>query len=109
MDEIAQGRVWMGADALNIGLVDEIGTLEDAIAYAAMLADLHSSDEYKVVGYPQPLSFMEEMMIGLGKAPQNPGILSGTPFEALGKVVGELKAQEPGRVYARLPYALEIR
>ena len=109
VDEIAQGRVWMGADALDIGLVDEIGTLEDAIAYAATLADLHSSDEYRVVGYPQPLSFMEEMMIGLGKAPQNPGILSGTPFEALGKAVGELKAQEPGRVYARLPYALEIR
>ena len=36
-DEIAQGRVWTGADALKIGLVDEIGTLEDAIAYAASM------------------------------------------------------------------------
>ena len=37
VDEIAQGRVWTGADALKIGLVDEIGTLEDAIAYAASM------------------------------------------------------------------------
>ena len=109
VDEIAQGRVWMGADALEIGLVDEIGTLEDAIAYAASLADLHSSDEYRVVGYPQPLSFMEEMMLSFGKGGREPGILSGTPFEALGKAVGSLKAREPGRVYARLPYALDIR
>lgn len=109
VDEIAQGRVWMGADALEIGLVDEIGTLEDAIAYAASLADLHSGDEYRVVGYPQPLSFMEEMMLSFGKGGREPGILSGTPFEALGKAVGSLKAREPGRVYARLPYALDIR
>ena len=36
VDAIAQGRVWTGAEALEIGLVDEIGTLEDAIEYAAM-------------------------------------------------------------------------
>ena len=34
VDNIAQGRVWTGAEALGIGLVDEIGTLEDAIKYA---------------------------------------------------------------------------
>ena len=44
VDEIAQGRVWAGSDALTIGLVDEMGTLEDAITYAAALADLTSSD-----------------------------------------------------------------
>lgn len=109
VDEIAQGRVWTGADALEIGLVDEIGTLEDAIAYAASLAELYSSDGYSVVGYPQPLTLVEEFMSSLGQRYEEPSILSGTPFEALGKAVGSLKAQEPGLVYARLPYALEIR
>ena len=109
VDEIAQGRVWTGADALEIGLVDEIGTLEDAIAYAASLAELYSSDGYSVVGYPQPLTLVEEFMSSLGQRYEEPSILSGTPFEALGKAVGALKAQEPGLVYARLPYALEIR
>ncbi|MBR1698581.1 MAG: signal peptide peptidase SppA [Bacteroidales bacterium] len=109
VDEIAQGRVWTGGDALEIGLVDEIGTLEDAIAYAASLAELYSSDGYSVVGYPQPLTLVEEFMSSLGQRYEEPSILSGTPFEALGKAVGSLKAQEPGLVYARLPYALEIR
>lgn len=109
VDEIAQGRVWTGADALEIGLVDEIGTLEDAIAYAASLAELYSSDGYSIVGYPQPLTLVEEFMSSLGQRYEEPSILSGTPFEALGKAVGSLKAQEPGLVYARLPYALEIR
>jgi protease-4 len=109
VDEIAQGRVWLGSDALEIGLVDEIGTLEDAIAYAASLADFHSSDEYSVVGYPQPLTLVEEFMNSIGQRTEEPSILSGTPFEALGKAVSGLKAPDPTRVYARLPYALEIR
>jgi protease-4 len=109
VDEIAQGRVWLGSDALEIGLVDEIGTLEDAIAYAASLADFHSSDEYSVVSYPQPLTLVEEFMNSIGQRTEEPSILSGTPFEALGKAVSGLKAPDPTRVYARLPYALEIR
>ena len=109
VDEIAQGRVWTGADALEIGLVDEIGTLEDAISYAAALADLHSSDEYSVVGYPHPLTFVEELMMSFGKGNQEPSILSGTPFAGMEKALEALKSQKTGLIYARLPYALDIR
>ena len=108
VDEIAQGRVWTGADALEIGLVDEIGTLEDAISYAAALADLHSSDEYSVVGYPKPLTFMEELLMSFGKT-QEPSILADTPFAGMEKGLEALKSQNTGLIYARLPYALEIR
>jgi protease-4 len=108
VDEIAQGRVWTGADALEIGLVDEIGTLEDAIAYAAALADLHSSDEYSVEGYPQPLTFFQELMLSFGDS-QEPYILSGTPFAGMEKGLEALKSQKTGLIFARLPYALEIR
>ena len=108
VDEIAQGRVWTGADAMEIGLVDEIGTLEDAISYAAALADLHSSDEYSVVGYPKPLTFMEELLMSFGKT-QEPSILADTPFAGMEKGLEALKSQNTGLIYARLPYALEIR
>lgn len=50
VDEIAQGRVWTGVDALGNGLVDELGGLNDAIAYAANKVEI---DEYKVVNYPE--------------------------------------------------------
>ena len=48
--EIAQGRVWSGEDALNVGLVDELGSLSDAIAVAAGAADI---DDYDLLEYPR--------------------------------------------------------
>ena len=109
VDQIAQGRVWTGADALQIGLVDEIGTLEDAIAYAASLADFHSSDEYAVVGYPQPLTMIEELLMSFGQTPEEPSILADTPFAGIAKAAKALTKEQPSAVYARLPYLLEIR
>ena len=51
VDSIAQGRVWTGTTASHIGLVDELGGLEEAILYAAQLAELE--DGYKVNEYPK--------------------------------------------------------
>lgn len=50
VDSIGQGRVWSGEDALQIGLVDELGDLNDAIAFAAKQAGLES---YNTIGYPK--------------------------------------------------------
>jgi protease-4 len=61
--ELAQGRVWSGVDAVEIGLVDEIGGLEDAVRYAAETAGL---DEYRVVDYPAPRNQLEEILKRLG-------------------------------------------
>ena len=109
VDAIAQGRVWLGSDAIGIGLVDEIGTLTDAIAYAAGLVGLNTPDEYGVVGYPAPLSPLEEMLAAFGQKPEEPSILSGTPFAGMGKAVSALQSGDPARIYARLPYAYEIK
>ena len=49
VDEVAQGRVWSGEDALQVGLVDSIGSLEEAILIAADLAEI---DDYKTLQYP---------------------------------------------------------
>ena len=104
VDQIAQGRVWAAADALEVGLVDEIGTLQDAISYAAALADLPSSDDYSVASYPAVPSFFEQLMSQLGG--------SGSGLDSRLGLDGRLRAlksYEPGRFYARLPYDYEIR
>ena len=109
VDQIAQGRVWMGSDALDISLVDEIGTLEDAIVYAASLAGLHTKDDYRVVSFPKPLTMAQQLMMTFGQNNEEPTILTGTPFEAMGKAVERLGASQPSAVYARMPYDLEIQ
>ena len=109
VDEMAQGRVWVGADALGLGLVDEIGGLREAVAYAASLAGYVNKSDYKVVGYPKPLSTSEQLMMMLSGRQEEPSILSGTPFEFFGRALSTLKENEPTQVYARLPYDIEIR
>lgn len=56
VDSIGQGRVWSGKDAIGIGLVDELGSLDDAIAKAAKLANV---SDYKIAYYPHQKSFFE--------------------------------------------------
>ena len=109
VDEMAQGRVWVGADALGLGLVDEIGGLREAVAYAASLAGYVNKSDYRVVGYPKPLSTSEQLMMMLGGRQEEPSILSGTPFEFFGRALSTWKENEPTQVYARLPYDIEIR
>ena len=96
VDAIAQGRVWAATDALQIGLIDEIGTLQDAISYAAALADLTSSDQYSVSGYPAPLTFFEQLMEQFGGSNSEQEISVWLNYE-------------PGKYYARLPYNYDIR
>ncbi len=62
VDSIGQGRVWTGADALVIHLVDEIGTLGDAIGYAAALAGDSDVDSWTVQAYPKPQTSMDALM-----------------------------------------------
>ena len=109
VDEMAQGRVWVGADALGLGLVDEIGGLREAVAYAASLAGYVNKSDYRVVGYPKPLSTSEQLMMMLSGRQEEPSILSGTPFEFFGRALSTWKENEPTQVYARLPYDIEIR
>lgn len=61
VDEIAQGRVWSGLDAKRLGLVDQLGELDDAIKSAAKLAGLEEGD-YKVRPVISEPSFKEKLM-----------------------------------------------
>ena len=59
VDAIAQGRVWLGASALELGLIDELGGLDAAIASAASLAGL---DEYEVLDVERATSAREQLL-----------------------------------------------
>ena len=101
VDELAQGRVWTGAEALEIGLVDEIGTLEDALRYAAICIDgVEGLEQVQIAEYPKPLSTMESILESLGASE---GVFAGTSLESVEKAFKEASATEAGKAYARLP------
>jgi protease-4 len=59
VDSVAQGRVWTGADAMNAGLVDQLGDFDDAITVAAELAGV---DAYNLYWVEEPLSTTERFL-----------------------------------------------
>ena len=59
VDEIGQGRVWSGVDALELGLVDKLGSLDDAVVAAAELAKI---SEYDVDYYPLKKSWLDKIL-----------------------------------------------
>ena len=107
VDAIAQGRVWSGADALGIGLVDEIGTIEDAVNFAALSIDgVTSVSDVQIVEYPKPQTTMD---ILLESRSGTEGAVAGTPLENVEKAFINWNADEAGKVYARIPYEISIR
>jgi len=64
IDSIGQGRVWSGVRGLNLGLVDRIGTLQDAIDCAARMA---KTSDYRLKEYPEPKSFLDQLLGGYKK------------------------------------------
>ena len=115
VDEIAQGRVWAGADALGLGLVDQIGTGLDAIEYAAKQVGLSA---YQIVYYPEVKSMTLKNMLS-GKQEEEP--LVETPFltvdlpgrlapaaQALrqaGELIGDVSRPT---IQARMPYVIDF-
>ena len=113
VDSIAQGRVWAGSDAIKIGLVDEIGTLEDAIKWAAAAGGDADLAAWNIVEYPKPQSEMERMMEMFGQKTPAENIFSGTPFgDAAGMLLDwydRIKNNPSDVVFARIPYVIDIR
>ena len=116
VDSIAQGRVWTGADALPIGLVDELGTLEDAINYTISLVEPGSDlSKWNIAEYPKPQTPMERMMEMMGKSARaraKANIFKGTPLEGAANSLLDLtegwNKDRTGRMIARIPYEIII-
>jgi len=107
VDSIGQGRVWAGADAIELGLVDQLGDLEDAIAYAA--AKVNLGDDFKVVEMPKSKDFFTRMMESMNKTDEINAALRQKMgpyyhyFEALESL------QENTGIQARMPFDLVIQ
>lgn len=87
VDSIGQGRVWAGTDALELGLVDELGGLDKAIEYAANKANL---TDYSIKDYPKQLDMMEMLMQGNIQEPYTKSLIK----NKLGKNYTYLKTIE---------------
>jgi len=112
VQEIAQGRVWSGAEALKLGLVDEFGGLDDALACAASRAGLDGV--YRVSEFPRKKEFAEFLhgLFGTGNnnAPDQSGTRAATQgaldamlvrFKTGAQILNEFN--DPKGLYARLP------
>ena len=107
VDAIAQGRVWSGADAVEIGLVDEIGSLNDAILYAAAAAGYPDLSSWQIAEYPKPMTTFELLLESLAGG-NGESVFSGTPLENVAEAFSAWDAAESGKVYARMPYEISI-
>lgn len=106
VEEIAQGRVWLGNDALGIKLVDAIGSLDDAVKKAAQLAKL---DEYHTASYPAPADWMEQLMGMTDKGSyldEQMRASLGEYYEPFNYLKG---INKQSAIQARLPYFLHIK
>ena len=107
IEEVAQGRVWLGNDALKIKLVDAIGSLDDAIVKAAKLAKL---EEYHATSYPAPAGWFESL---LDKATNKGNYLDEQVREAMGDYYDAFvylkNINHQSAIQARLPYFIEIK
>lgn len=101
VDDIARGRVWTGTDALRLGLVDELGGLEDAIAYAAKEAEL--GDDFRIRNYPEQKEFIQQLMEELtGQARAR---IMGDDMKELKTYYDQIKSlQKMQGIQARLPF-----
>ena len=108
VEELAQGRVWTGAEAVRNGLADEIGNIEDALKYAAFVLNGNSDlSNLQIEEYPKPLTTLEMLLESLNT--QSPAVFADTPFENIEAAFSTVNATETGKTYARMPYEYIIR
>jgi protease-4 len=111
--ELAGGRVYSGTQAKDNGLVDALGTLNDAIAEAKKLAGLESDAEVKLEILPEPTNFLESLFGDLDKEEE---VSIGKGLEPLAPELIEIarKAYRLRKVFEQpaalvMPFELEIR
>lgn len=112
VEEIAQGRVWSGEEALRLHLVDQIGGLRAAIGYAAQAA--HLGPNPRLLEFPRQRTLAEAIAEMLGRtepeADRPDSSLLGAVERQARQQLATLKAfNDPEAVYARLPLTLDLR
>ena len=111
VDTLAQGRVWSGESAKRVGLVDEIGGLENAIQYT--VNKLNLGDNWQIEEYPEKRTWETEIIERLSEAKMQSQL---SDREMIALMIGKLKSEldlqeivnEPNKIYTILPFKLEI-
>lgn len=106
IDSIAQGRVWTGTRASQIGLVDRVGTMQDAVDCAARMAKLK---DYRTREYPEKKGFLEQLMSNYKKSVSKDLIKEEIGAEEW-KVLQQVKQvrQMIGIPQARMPFTVDV-
>jgi len=104
VNEIGQGRIWSGVDALEIGLIDEFGGLEKSIQTAADLAEL---DNYRIISLPKQkdplIQLMEDLMGSNTSSMIKSELGSNYKYYEYIKTMSQMKG-----AHLRMPYEIEI-
>jgi protease-4 len=110
IDQVAQGRVWTGQQAKQVGLVDQLGGLQDAIAVAKQRAHIAAEDEVEVVVYP-PRRSVYELLSELSDSPAARSaseslltLLGSRDRRALAALIAPSRLFRPGEMLAHMPY-----
>jgi len=101
VDNVGKGHVWTGAQAKDLGLVDELGGLDHAIEVAKQLSGIPQNESVHIVRYPEERSFFEQL---IERQKDNNMSESQTIESMLRHIVGQM-----GPVQVRMPYELHIR
>ena len=101
VDNIAKGRVWSGAQAQKIGLVDQLGGLDTAIDVAKELAHIPPSESVRIVRYPQEKTFWQLLI-------EHEENISASASTSIQSTLQQIIASS-GTIQARMPYHLTIR
>lgn len=80
MDKIARGRVWTGIDAADAGLVDAVGGIDEAVAWAKEQAGIKPKDKFEIVYYPKKKTLSEKLS----------QLVSGNPKISVNKIMNDL-------------------
>ncbi len=107
IDAVGGGRVWSGTRAKAIGLVDGLGTLDDAVKFAAQKAKLK---EYEVKSYPKKVSVFEQFFNDMNNDELYAKVIRNKIGEDNFKLFQELTEQEKkGKIIMELPFKINIR
>ncbi len=106
VDELGRGRVWSGAQAKEVGLVDRLGGIGDAITLAKERMGLGPDDKVRVIALPRPSAGLVQKLLGLGASAREPALGLGD-LPAAKALLDGIPASilvAPDAAQARLPY-----
>lgn len=107
VEAIAQGRVWTGKQALENGLIDGLGGMDQALAAAARLAEI---EEYNLISYPKIEPELEDIFSAMGPFSKiEEKIYANYPSEISAFLTGLKTQDDRPKMEIRLPYTVEIK